>query len=209
MMSTMQEVIDLSVILNEQTPVYPGDPETRLETITAVEQDGHTDHYLSTVTHTGTHIDAPMHMLAGGKSLADFPIDHFIGRGRYVEVERGIFELEVVKRAHIQAGDIVLFHTGMSEHYYEPEYFKNIPAMSEDVARYLVNRKIKMVGLDTGSADNKKDHPVHKILLGGDVLIIENMTNLDRLAEEQFLVYALPLKLELDGAPTRVIAQLS
>lgn len=202
------QIVDLSVVLNEQTPVYPGDPETKLETITTISNDGHVDHYLSTVTHTGTHIDAPMHMLADGKGLGQFPIDHFVGRGRYIKVKDNNFDLETVKGAGIQAGDVVLFHTGMSDYYYEPVYFNKIPAMPEEVAQYLVDSKVKMIGLDTGSADNKKAHPVHKILLGGDVLIIENMTNLSRLAGKEFTVYALPLKLEVDGAPTRVIAEV-
>ena len=96
----------------------------------------------------------------------------------------------------------------MSDHYHESIYFDNIPAMSEEVARYLVDSKVKMVGLDTGSADNREHYPIHKILLGGDVLIIENMTNLTQLAGKEFTVYALPLKLEVDGAPTRAIAEI-
>jgi kynurenine formamidase len=200
------QIVDLSVVLNEQTPVYPGDPETKFETITTVEQDGHTDHYISVVNHTGTHIDAPMHMLAGGKGLSDFPIDYFVGRGVYIKVENNNFDLESVKKADIKAGDIVLFHTGMSDHYHAPVYFENIPAMSGEVAQYLVDSKVKMVGLDTGSADNQENHPIHKTLLGGDILIIENMTNLAQLAGKKFIVYALPLKLEVDGAPTRAIA---
>jgi kynurenine formamidase len=63
-----------------------------------------------------------------------------------------------------------------------------------------------MVGLDTGSVDTGDVFPIHKILLGGDVLIIENMTNLAPLAGKAFTVYALPLKLEVDGSPARAIA---
>jgi arylformamidase len=206
----MPKIIDLSVILNNSTPVYPGDPSTRLETITTVENDGHLDHYLSTVTHTGTHIDAPAHMLAGGKGLSDFPIDHFIGRGVYIRVENNRFDLEAVKAVDIRKDDIVMFHTGMSDHYSEDTYWENRPVMSEEIAHYLAAAKIKMVGLDTGSADAKGtgNHPVHKILLAADVLIIENLSNLASLADADFTVYALPLKLETDGAPARVIARL-
>jgi arylformamidase len=201
------QVIDLSVVVNEQTPVYPGDPKIKLEKLTTIEWDGSTDHYISTDNHTGTHIDAPMHMLAGGKSLDKFPIDHFVGRGRYIRVENGNFDLEAIKVANLEAGDIVLFHTGMSDRYSDPEYFGDIPAMSAEAAQYLVDCRVKMVGLDTGSADNHdKDHPIHKLLLGNDVLIIENMTNLALLAGKEFTVYALPLKLDIDGAPARVIA---
>ena len=202
------QVIDLSVLLDEETPVYPGDPETKLRALTSVNNDGHLDHYLSVVTHTGTHIDAPAHMLAEGKTLDKFPVSHFVGRGVYVKVENNTFNLESVKNAGIQAGDIVLFHTGMSDRYNEPSYWQDRPAMSEEIAQYLADSKVQMVGLDTGSADAKdsKDHPIHKILLGSDVLIIENMTNLAQLQGTQFHVYALPLRLNVDGAPTRAIA---
>lgn len=204
------QIVDLSVLLSEKTPVYPGDPETKLETISTVGKDGHLDSFLSTVTHTGTHIDAPAHMLAGGKTLGDFPISHFVGRGVYVRVENNTFDLETVKKTDIQEDDIVLFHTGMSECYGEPSYWQDRPAMSKEIAEYLVEQKVRMVGFDTGSADPKGSdgHPIHKTLLAGDVLIIENMANLDQLAGKNFTVYALPLKLNVDGAPTRVIAQL-
>jgi kynurenine formamidase len=204
------QVIDLSVVLNERTPVYPGDPKTKLEQLTRIEKDGIVDHYISINNHTGTHIDAPMHMLAGGKGLDRFPIEHFVGRGRYIRVEKGNFDLEIVKNAAIQAGDIVLFHTGMSDRYFEPAYFNDIPAMSQEVALFLAESKVKMVGLDTGSVDNHdKDHPIHKILLGSGVLIIENMANLAALVGKEFTVYALPLKLEIDGAPARAIAVIN
>ena len=202
------QLFDLSVLLNDQTPVYPGDPATKLETITSVQNDGHFDTYLSTVTHTGTHIDAPAHMLADGKTLDEFPISHFTGRGVYIRVENNTFDLEEVKKADIRPGDIVLFHTGMSDHFHEPSYWSDRPAMSKEIAEYLVERKVQMVGLDTGSADAEGADSffVHTALLGGGVLIIENMTNLAALADKEFRVYALPLRLNVDGAPTRAIA---
>jgi kynurenine formamidase len=61
--------VDLSVAVNEQTPVYPGNPATKIEQAGVLAKDGHCDHYISVGTHVGTHIDAPMHMLEGGKSL--------------------------------------------------------------------------------------------------------------------------------------------
>ncbi|HUC20715.1 MAG TPA: cyclase family protein, partial [Candidatus Polarisedimenticolaceae bacterium] len=127
-------LIDLSVQLNEKTPVYPGDPETSIKPAGILDKDGFCDHYISMGTHVGTHMDAPMHMLEGGISLDQIPVDHFAGRGRFVEVEDGSFES--VKNAGIQEGDIVLFQTGMSEKYHESVYFENYPAMSEDTANY-------------------------------------------------------------------------
>jgi arylformamidase len=203
------EIIDLSVALNENTPVYPGDPKVEIKPAGVLEKDGWVDHYVSMGTHAGTHIDAPMHMMKGSKSLDQFPIDHFAGRGRYVQVTDGNVDRAALEAADIQAGDIVVFHTGMSNHFHDPAYYEDYPVLSEPVVQYLVERKVKMVGLDTGSADNAEGFPIHKILLNGNVLIIENLTNLDKLADEEFTVYALPIKLELDGAPARVIAVIN
>ena|SRR3989344_4596535 len=196
--------IDLSVVLNEETPVYPGDPPIKIEPAGIFSKDGYNDHSFSFGTHVGTHIDAPLHMINGGKTLDQIPIEQFTGRGKLVE---GL-ELESVKAADIEKGDIVLFKTRMIEKYHEEAYFNDYPGIPEDVANYLLEKKIKMVGMDMASPD----HPpfkIHKILLGAGILIIENLTNLDKLAGKEFIVYALPIKLSLDGAPARVFAHLS
>ena len=200
--------IDLSVALNAQTPVYPGDPAIKVEPAGILDRDGWNDHTVSFGTHIGTHIDAPLHMIAGGKTLNQMPIEQFIGRGRLVAVDEE-FSFERVRQADIQEGDIVLFHTGLSERYYEPVYFEAYPAMSTEIAHYLVERKVKMVGVDAGSVDNANGFPIHKILLAGGVLIIENLANLHKLTDKVFTVYALPIKLDLDGAPARVVAHVT
>ena len=201
------QIIDLSVVINEQTPVYPGDPATKIAQAGVFAKDGWNDHYISFGTHVGTHVDAPMHMIENGRGLNQIPIEQFTGPGRYIKVD-GSFDLETIKQAKIQEGEIVLFDTGMNAKYLEQAYFEDYPVMSEEIANYLVGLKVKMVGFDTCSPDNQDGFPIHKILLGGNVLIIENLTNLQVLADKNFKVYALPLKLEIDGSPSRVIAEV-
>lgn len=200
-------IIDLSVTLNQQTPVYPGDPITKIEPANTISVNGCSDHYVATNNHTGTHIDAPSHMFAGGKTLDDIPLEQFVGKGRVVDATND-FSLDALEQANVQPGDIVLFRTGMSEHYHEPIYFENYPVMSEEIALWLVKRKVKMVGVDAGSIEIADGFPIHKILLGGNVLIIENLTNLNKLTGKKFTVYALPIKLDVDGAPARVVAEI-
>jgi kynurenine formamidase len=143
-------------------------------------------------------------MIKGGATLNDIPVNQFVGQGVYVKVDKD-FSLDRLEAANIQPGDIVLFHTGFSDHYHEPAYFEEYPAMGQDVADYLVSKRVKLVGVDTCSPDHD-EFVAHRTLLGGNVLIVENLTNLADLANQKFTVYALPIKLELDGAPARVIA---
>jgi len=199
-------LVDLSVSLNEKTPVYPGDPETKIGPAGVLETSGYQDHYISIGTHVGTHMDAPSHMVKGGKNLDEFPLERFTGRGVYIKVD-GAYDLEEVKKQDLRAGDIVLFHTGMSEKYHDPAYFESYPSIPEELAHYLVEKNVSIVGVDTCSVD-VSPFPVHKILLGGEVLIIENLTNLGALAGKECTVYAFPIKLQIDGAPLRVIAEV-
>jgi|SRR5215217_2477570 len=199
-------LIDLSVPINERTPVYPGDPLIEIRQGGTVGVDGYQDHVIRLGTHIGTHIDAPSHMIDGGKSLDQFPLSHFVGRGVHVPVDDE-FTLLRLEKADIRAGDIVLFETGMSTRYHEPDYFEDYPVITEEVAHYLVDKKIRIIGVDTCSPD-KDPFAVHKILLSNDVLIIENLTNLNQLAGKEFKVYALPLNVAMDGAPVRVAAEI-
>lgn len=200
------KLIDLSVPLNENTPVYPGDPKIKIQKSGILQRDGYQDHYVCLGTHVGTHIDAPSHMIKGGKNLNEFPLEKFVGHGVLIDVEKG-FDLDQLKRENIQPNDIVLFYTGMSKFYYDSKYYDNYPSMPLEIADFLVQKKVKMIGVDMCSPDHEP-FEVHKILLKEEVLIIENLTNLSTLRGKNFRVYGLPIKLQIDGAPVRVIAEV-
>ncbi len=198
--------MDLSVPINDRSAVYPGDPKTQIKQTEFLDNDGYQGHFVSLGTHVGTHMDAPAHMIANGKTLDQYPVERFVGRGVVIEVD-GQYNLNDVKNANLRQGDIVLFHTGFDKKYYKPEYFETYPAIPEDVAHYLVEKKVSIVGVDTCSVDHGP-FLTHKILLGGDVLIVENLTMPEELHGD-IEVTALPIKLQLDAFPCRVIAKLS
>lgn len=204
----MSKFIDLSVLISEDMTILPGDPKTKIEPASDFEKDGYRQNLVSICTHTGTHIDAPYHMLNNGKNLDQIPIDHFIGKGVYIKFDEA-FDLTDIEEVDIREGDIVLFHTGMSNVYNQPEYFDNYPNIDKELASFLIAKRIKMVGVDMCSVDTKESFPVHKILLKNDILIIENLTNLALLKGKKFIVYALPLKLQVDGAPIRVVVEIN
>ncbi len=199
--------LDLTLPINATMPVDPADPPPNIQAVAQVEQDGYTLHTVTLGTHTGTHMDAPIHMIVGGKTLDQFPVDAFVGRGRLIVLIDKTYDIGQVRAADIQAGDVVLFRTGMSDLSGEPSYFSDYPAISEEIAQFLVEKRVKMVGVDACGPDHDP-FPVHKILLGADVLILENLTNLKTLEGKDFTVFALPLALEDDGAPARVIAEI-
>ena len=199
--------LDLSVPISEKTPVYPGDPAIQIAAAGDLDRDGYNDHVLTFGTHIGTHIDAPAHMIAGGNTLDAYPVARFFGRGRYISVPNNNFSIADVKQADVAKGDIVLFHTGMSDLYHNPKYFKDYPELPAEIAEYLVARQVSIVGFDMCSPDHEP-FPAHKILLGGDVLIIENLTGLGELALKNFSISALPMNLALDGGPVRVVAHI-
>jgi len=202
----MPRFIDLSVLLDEHTPVYPGDPKTAIRSAGELGKDGYCDHYVSVGTHVGTHIDAPAHMLEGGRGLHEFPVERFVGRGVCVRTGSDM-NIESFKDAEIQEGDIVLVHTGMDAQYHDASYFDTYPVLTEEIAEYLIEKKVSAVGLDMCSPD-RSPFAVHKLLLGNDILIIENLRNLEALQGKEFIVYAFPIKLALDGAPARVVAEI-
>jgi len=197
--------IDLTMPLSPETPVYPGDPKVEVKPTANLEKDGYVDHTVTLGTHNGTHIDAPAHMIAGGKSLSDFPVDTLIGSAVVVDVVDGYDRADLDK---VSAGDVVLFMTGKSANYQASDYYTDYPAVPVELAQRLVDKQVKMVGVDTGSVDHDV-FAAHKLLLGNDILIIENLISLDQIAGKSCTIFALPLNLEVEGSPARVVAELS
>jgi kynurenine formamidase len=201
-------IIDLTHLFTSKMPVYPGDPLATLEQIAWLEKDGLSDFSLTTGMHVGTHMDGPMHMIPGGKKLSEFPVSHFFGHGKIVDAfGQNPIDSQLLSSCQLKQGDIVLVKTGFSEFYGQKKYFEEYPDITEDFAQKLIDARVKILGLDSPSPD-RKPFAIHKMLLSRDILIIENLTNLDNILMENFIVTALPLNLDSDSAPARVIAHL-
>ena len=163
-------------------------------------------------------MDAPCHFIPGAKTIDQMPLETFTGPVVTVAVNRGAVEeipLSDVERAGIQDGDIVFLHTGWAAKFGTPDYDHH-PYLSEELAKFLVSKRVKMLGVDCVNvdmpiADRPPNHtrPIHHTLLGNEVLIIENLTNLEAIAGKRARVFAFPIKYKNgDGAQTRVMAEL-
>lgn len=201
--------LDLTRTFGPDMPVYPGDPQPKLERIAEIAAQGYTDHKLDSGLHVGTHVDAPLHMVADGKLLSDIPVERFFGRGVLLDARGKVFiDVDVLADVTLQPGDIVLVHTGWDSRWGEENYFSEYPHLTKALAQKFVEAKVHLVGLDSPSPDYTP-YPIHKLLLGHDILIVENLVGLQQLVGVQkFDVIALPAKLQADAAPVRVLAKV-
>jgi len=197
--------VDLTLAVDGDTPTYPGDPETSVEDVATVDDDGYAVKRLSFPSHVGTHIDAPAHMFKDGKTVDDYGVDRFVGEAVVVDV-RDTKTVEPDVLDGVEGVDTVLFRTGwVDEAYGDDGYYDGGPVLSEETAEELVDRGVGTVGLDAPSPD-EPPYPVHGILLGNDVLLLENLTNLGAVGGGRFRCHALPLRVaDADGAPCRVV----
>jgi kynurenine formamidase len=151
------------------------------------------------VANTGTYIDSPFHRYARGKDLAQLPLESLAdlaavvvrippGAGR--PIDRSAFEDVEVR------GKAVLVHTGWDAHWRTQRYLSGHPFLTRDAAEYLVKEGVVLVGIDSLNIDDTEDlaRPVHSILLGAGVPIVEHMCNLASLPAQSFRFFAVPAK---------------
>ena len=214
------KVTDLTQLLNEKMLVYPDTMPPTYDITNTVNKDGYREHQISMLSHTGTHIDAPAHVLRNGRSLDQFPMDKFIGSAMVIDCRgRNEISLEYLKtfESKMATVDFVLFFTGWQHRWNTTGYFENCPVPTTESAQYLTGFNLKGVGVDAFSLDKiisaskvtSEIIPNHHILLGKEILLIENLTNLDKLLDNAFTFQCFPLKVEnADGSPIRAVAMI-
>ncbi len=201
------KAIDLTHPITASMPTHAYDEPMLLTQIRELSFHHYTDYQLTTGMHVGTHIDGPAHMLAVKTAMADIPLDRFVGAGYLVDARgHDVIEPALLKGMPAQHDLIVLVLTGSDRRWGRADYFQNHPVITEAFAQQLIDRTVKMLGIDMCSPDHVP-FAVHKLLLAKDILIAENLTNLDLLVGvKDFTVAALPLKMQADSAPARVVA---
>lgn len=163
------------------------------------------------VANTGTYLDSPFHRYADGKDLSELPLSSLAGLDSLVVrcAEQRITR-EVFDGLDLQ-GKAVLVNTGWDRHWRTDAYFEGHPFLTEDAALYLKQCGVKLVGIDTYNIDDitAPQRPVHSILLGSDIPIVEHMTGLGNLPEDGFQFFAVPPKVRAFGTfPVRAFAMV-
>lgn len=201
--------IDISVPLRDAMVHWPGDPAVSIRRARDMDR-GDTVNLsqISFGAHTGTHMDAPLHFLPLGDGIDTVPLETVMGRARVLEIkDEESIKPEELARHRIRRGERILFKTGNSPRAWQSGGFvEDFVYISDSAADYLVDRGVRLVGVDYLSVGSAKGGSyVHKTLLGGGVWLIEGL-DLSPAPAGKYDFVCLPLKLVGgDGAPARAV----
>jgi len=210
---------ELSHVITEDLSRSPAFPPPSFSKIEELPMDTANVTQITMAVHHGTHVDAPSHFYLDGPTIDDVPFDRFFGEGVVLDVRKEPGELVEVADLiaggpAVEPGDIVVLETGSWPHI-NTERYGDAPSISVEAANWLVAQGAKMVAIDASTPDlpahrrpDGFDWPVHQILLGSGVLVVEHMTNLAGLRgrRAEFVVAALPIA-GADAGPARVLAR--
>jgi kynurenine formamidase len=166
------------------------------------------------VANTGTYLDSPFHRYADGKDLSELPLERLANLAAVVvrwDPRRGrAIGPEVFKGRDLRT-KAVLVHTEWSAHWRTDRYFEGHPYLTRDAAEWLKLAGAILVGIDSLNIDDTDDpsRPVHSILLGSEIPVVEHLTGLDRLPEEGCRFFAVPVKVKGMGTfPVRAFGMV-
>jgi kynurenine formamidase len=208
----MSRIIDLTQTLR------PGMRGVEITPKYTVARDGWNASTLQLYSHCGTHMDAQVHFEAGLETIDQHTPERCMGAAWLVNLA-GIEPKGLIEVSHLgkvaeafTPGESLLLRTDWSKHADNPSLYRDgLPRISEALARWCVEKRVKLLGVEPPSiadVNNKAEVTlIHRILLNGNVVIVEGLTNLDQLTLDRVFFVALPLKpLAGDGSPCRAIA---
>jgi kynurenine formamidase len=207
----MKRIVDLTL------PIEPGMRGVDLRTARTLEANGWNATTLELYSHCGTHMDAPRHFIAQAAGIDDQPLEVCVGPARILDLTpvepRERITVDRLRPWHgtIRTGDRLLLRTDWSLRHGTPAYRDELPRISEELACWLVDRNVALLGVEPPSvADvNSREEltAVHRILLGAGIVIVEGLANLAVLRRETVDLIVLPLRVSRgDGSPVRAIA---
>jgi len=213
-----ERLIDLSHIIFDGLITYKGLPAPIIcdylsrENSKANYEEGATFQIgkIEMVSNTGTYIDCPFHRYENGKDLSETKLEAFANLDAITIHAKNTMEIGVdfFRNKEIR-NKAILVNTGWSRHWNTDAYFENHPFLTKEAAEYLRDCQVKLVGIDSHNIDDTrgKSRPVHTILLGSEILIVEHLCNLDKLPESNYLFSAVPPKFKGVGTfPVRAFA---
>ena len=213
-----EDLIDLSHVIFDGLVTYKGLPAPVIcdflsrENSLGKYEEGTTFQIgkIEMVSNTGTYIDCPFHRYEHGKDLSETALEAFANLQAITIQAQQVSEIGVEFFINKDIRNkAILVHTGWSKHWNTDSYFEKHPFLTQEAAEYLRDCGVKLVGIDSHNIDDTSGNrrPVHTILLGSDILIVEHLCNLDKLPESNYLFSAVPPKFKGVGTfPVRAFA---
>ena len=206
------KIYDISVLVGEGLPTWPGDPKLTMNLASSIALGNVANvTHLDMGAHTGTHLDAPFHFDKNGSGIDQLPLEALIGPCRVFDLTdvTGNITAAALEKCDWHGVKRALFKTRNSRHWArgDREFDKEFTALAADSAAHLIEHGVELVGIDYLSVEafGSKTHPVHEILLGMGVVIVESL-NLSEVPAGDYELIALPVKLKgADGAPARAV----
>ena len=211
----IKKIYDLSVPLKTYMPIWPTNPLVNIVPVGTAARDGYNVETFSGATHSGTHIDAPYHMVDNAMTVDEIPLTNLVGEGYVIrpELDGPEITLDRLEKKWKSEYDhkIVLINTGWDKkRSYSKEFQFDFPGLGYDTVDFMIKHHPNVIGVDTLGIEPHAhaDFNVHKKLLAQNIAFIEDLAGLDQLTEgKKYLVAALPLKIYRgSGAMARVVA---
>lgn len=207
------KLIDITVPIDSRLATYPGNTPFALDAIKRIANgDSSNVSALRLSAHAGTHVDAPRHFFDDGTGVEALPLEMLCGRTRVVELTtRRAVTAEDLAGVDLREDVRILLKTHNSRLWGSPEFHQDFIGVTEGGARFLVDRGVKVLGVDYLSVEQYKapGAPAHHVLLGAGTIVIEGL-NLRDVEPGSYEMFCLPLPVVgADGAPARVILRRS
>lgn len=206
--------IDISYQMDEELLIYPGDPKFQMNRVVEIGENAFCNvSNLTMGTHTGTHLDAPLHFVKDGKDIASMPISQFTGKVEVIDLSEEedlrIIDDKLLEKLVTTDADILFFKTTNGARFAGKNILEEFVTIDLSGAKWLVEHNIKMIGVDYMTIEKAElgKPSAHEILLSNEIIIVESI-DLREVARGEYKVYCFPLKLKAgDGSPVRVVLE--
>jgi arylformamidase len=216
------EIIDLTYPIEEGMITFPAPwhPVVEITQLGHQELEGRQTTKITLGSHTGTHMDAPLHFFKKGLSIDNIPLAGLIGPTSIIDFSnlKQNEPVTVSMLKNIGCTERMIFKFGWGKYWNSMKFYRGYPYISLEAAAYLVEQGVKLIAMDTPSPDDSRidlddktrgtdiDSPAHKVLLQSNVIIVEYLANTHEITDyENWKIVVMPLKIKgSDGSPVRV-----
>ncbi len=205
------QLIDLSHSLEHGQQTFPMDPKLSIIPHGTTKTLRYNISQITMGSHQGTHLDAMFHFLDDGKTLDQMPLDWFYGPAHLIRIPKEANEELTVEdflpfEQLLKPGARIIYETGWHKRFGAENFFSEFPSLTQEAGRYIADKNIRMLGMDTPTPGKDWYEIHHDILLPKEIVIVESLANLDK-APDQFIFIGFPLNFKgRDGSPVRAVA---